>query len=139
MHLQICVRCLVCAGNNGVEVANTLPGLCPDAIAVTALNNADGPAYFSNRASSSSSASILNMLMAAPGVNINSTVPVVQGSYEIMSGTSMVSLQLCEQLGQVVLRVHYQGVPAVQQRCVPADGGHMLFVVDAMAQLRRLN
>jgi hypothetical protein len=79
------------AGNSGAEVSNTLPGLCPEAVAVTALNNADGPAYFSNRASSSSSAAILNKLMAAPGVNINSTVPVDQGSYETMTGTSMVS------------------------------------------------
>lgn len=71
-------------------MSNTLPGLCPEAIAVTALNNVDGPAYFSNRASSSSSAAILDTLIAAPGVNINSTVPVAQGSYEIMSGTSMV-------------------------------------------------
>jgi hypothetical protein len=87
----------VSAGNSGLEVANTLPGLCPDAIAVTALNNADGPAYFSNHASSSSTAGILSMLMAAPGVNINSTVPVAQGSYEAMTGTSMVSRQLLYQ------------------------------------------
>lgn len=80
---------VVAAGNSGIDMSNTLPGLCPEAIAVTALNNVDGPAYFSNRASSSSSAAILDTLIAAPGVNINSTVPVAQGSYEIMSGTSM--------------------------------------------------
>jgi hypothetical protein len=90
------LRCYECAGNSGVEVANTLPGLCPDAITVTALANADGPAYFSNRASSSSSASILDTLMAAPGVNIDSTVPVAQGYYETMTGTSMVSRQMLQ-------------------------------------------
>jgi len=68
------------AGNSGSDMAN-YPAYYPEAISVSATDVSDNLAGFSTYGST--------IEIAAPGVDIYSTVPVSQGSYAYKSGTSM--------------------------------------------------
>ncbi len=72
---------IVAAGNNGGDARNTAPANVPGVIAVAAVDEN------LNRASFSNSVEFIEMGIAAPGVNIISTVPGNQ--YKSFNGTSM--------------------------------------------------
>jgi serine protease len=76
------VTVVAAAGNEREKGSPTsYPAADPGVIAVAATDSADAVATFSNRGS--------YVDVAAPGVNIASTVPVANGSYAYYSGTSM--------------------------------------------------
>lgn len=74
------VVCIAAAGNSATSTPQ-YPSYYSNVIAVSATNNADQLASFSNYGS--------HIDVAAPGVDILSTVPTSMGSYDYMSGTSM--------------------------------------------------
>lgn len=79
---------VVAAGNDGTDLAGFSPAACPAAVAVTAINPAtDAPAGFSNWLNPNSPQSEMRRTVAAPGVNILSTLP--DGTYDSWQGTSM--------------------------------------------------
>ncbi|MFX1253244.1 MAG: S8 family serine peptidase [Promethearchaeota archaeon] len=71
---------VVSAGNDAAPVAS-YPALYPETIVVSATDSTDTPASFTSYGSA--------VDVAAPGVDIWSTIPVSMGSYGYMSGTSM--------------------------------------------------
>ncbi|MFX0174337.1 MAG: S8 family serine peptidase, partial [Candidatus Hodarchaeota archaeon] len=71
---------VVAAGNDDSPVSS-YPALYPETIVVSATDDSDTPASFTNYGSA--------VDVAAPGVDIWSTIPVSMGSYGFMSGTSM--------------------------------------------------
>lgn len=109
MHLGICnvvdagVTVVAAAGNDRANLYWFVPAAYDEVIAVTALADSDGRpcgsgpatgrgdddtfADFSNYARQSD----VTHTVAAPGVNIRSTVPIQWGSYDSYSGTSMAS------------------------------------------------
>ncbi|MEO7803710.1 MAG: S8 family serine peptidase [Actinomycetota bacterium] len=76
------------SGNDGLNGV-LYPAACPEALAVGSTNETDARSYFSNYGSS--------LFIAAPGENINSTLPICctqlnsPTGYGILSGTSMAS------------------------------------------------
>lgn len=94
-------------------------------MAVTALNEYDFPAAFSNAALPTAPSKVLSHMMAAPGVNILSTYPLAGGmmpgqySYTSISGTSQAApfvaggFTLCVLSGQCRLSKAECKVPAV--------------------------
>ncbi|KIZ01941.1 peptidase S8 and S53 subtilisin kexinsedolisin [Monoraphidium neglectum] len=81
---------VVAAGNDGDDLAGYSPASCPATIAVTAISpTANTPAGFSNWLNPGASAAEQRRVVAAPGVNILSTLP--DGSYDSWQGTSMAS------------------------------------------------
>jgi subtilisin family serine protease len=80
---------VVAAGNDGRDLRNYSPASCAAAVTVTAIDaSSDSPASFSNWApASGSDAALLRRTVAAPGVDVVSTLP--DGSYGPLSGTSM--------------------------------------------------
>lgn len=109
MHRGICnvvdagVTVVAAAGNDRANLYWFVPAAYDEVIAVTALADSDGRpcgsgpstgrgdddtfADFSNYARQSD----VTHTVAAPGVNIRSTVPIPWGSYDSFSGTSMAS------------------------------------------------
>jgi hypothetical protein len=77
------------AGNYGSGCSTiSNPGYVPEIIATAAFGQGDTIAYFSSRGPSSNYGStILKPEVAAPGVNVRSSVPT--NNYTLMSGTSM--------------------------------------------------
>ncbi len=71
---------VVSAGNSGAPVSS-YPALYPEVITVSATDASDIPASFTSYGDA--------INVAAPGVDIWSTVPVSMGSYDSKSGTSM--------------------------------------------------
>ena len=74
---------VVAAGNSGANVKNFCPGHMTNAISVAAVDKNLKPAYFSNYGDS--------VDLAAPGVNIKSSVPtsIYKSGYANFDGTSM--------------------------------------------------
>jgi thermitase len=72
---------IVVAAGNDASPVSSYPALYPETIVVSATDDRDTPASFTNYGSA--------VDVAAPGVNIWSTIPVSMGSYGYMSGTSM--------------------------------------------------
>ncbi|MDO8863339.1 S8 family serine peptidase [Haliea sp. E1-2-M8] len=91
------VTVVVAAGNSNADAAGFTPANAPDAITVSALADFDGlpgalsaPTCRSDRDDSLADFSNWGAVdIAAPGVCILSTIPVEQGSYGTISGTSM--------------------------------------------------
>lgn len=82
---------LLPAGNQeGMDVTYKLPGACPDAIAVTAMDSNDTPMDFSNYAFPNNPQWVYDTTMAAPGSQIWSTWPIAlgEGPYMALDGTS---------------------------------------------------
>ncbi len=71
---------VVSAGNSGAPVSS-YPALYPETITVSATDDSDTPASFTSYGSA--------VDVAAPGVDIWSTLPVSMGNYGYKSGTSM--------------------------------------------------
>lgn len=82
---------VVAAGNDGKYATNIAPANTPGVIAVSALDTLLNRASFSNRITG------LTMGLAAPGVNIYSTVP--GNHYKNFSGTSMATPYVAGLLG----------------------------------------
>lgn len=86
------ITTVVAAGNSQVDLDRTFPAAFPEALTVTAINDADGRpggdsnAGFSNFANASDPYHVAHTI-AAPGVSITSTYRY--GGYATMSGTSM--------------------------------------------------
>lgn len=79
---------VVAAGNLGADLRGFSPAACDSAITVTAISALDdSPAYFSDWVPDTESGTLKRRVIAAPGVNILSTVP--GGTLELKSGTSM--------------------------------------------------
>jgi subtilisin family serine protease len=78
----------VAAGNDGRDLRNYSPAACAAAVTVSAVDaGTDTPASFSNWAPTNADSALLRRLVAAPGVDVVSTLP--DGSYASYSGTSM--------------------------------------------------
>lgn len=77
------------AGNSGSRPGSTgLPGGCPSAFAVGATNVNDQSPWFSSAGPAMwKSIQIVKPEIAAPGMDVYSTIP--NGQYQLMSGTSM--------------------------------------------------
>lgn len=108
-HLAVCnvvsagVTVVVAAGNDGYDLAYTVPAAYNEAITVTALGDSDGsPCGMgpnTSRGADDTFPSFSNYprspdlahTVAGPGVDILSTYPQIWGSYKSMSGTSMAS------------------------------------------------
>jgi hypothetical protein len=67
------------AGNSSMDAANFYPAAIPGVITVSATDISNAPAYFSNYGSV--------VELAAPGVNVLSTIP--ENKYKYFDGTSM--------------------------------------------------
>ena len=82
-----CTTPLLSPGNENSDLRKTVPAACTAAIVVTALSApSNAPASFSNWLPKSGASTIdYNRTIAAPGVNILSTVP--SGALESWSGT----------------------------------------------------
>lgn len=72
---------VVAAGNNGSDARNHVPASCKGVITVSAVDNELQKASFSNMVNH------IDYKVAAPGVNIYSTIP--DNKYEALNGTSM--------------------------------------------------
>lgn len=109
LHLGICnvvkagITVVAAAGNDSSNMSRKVPASYDEVISVTALADSDGrpcgKGGYTSRGSDDTFASFSNYAsgpdvthtVAAPGVDIKSTYPVVWGSYTTMSGTSMAS------------------------------------------------
>ncbi|OLC52324.1 MAG: hypothetical protein AUH85_17415 [Chloroflexi bacterium 13_1_40CM_4_68_4] len=127
---------VVAAGNDGADLAGSVPAAYPEVLTVTAMTDTDGapgakgpasscpgprdrddtPASFSNYARRSAEAA---HAIAAPGECVRSTWP--KGRYATLSGTSMATPHVSAVVALCISSGHCPGAPAEIVRRVRAD------------------
>ena len=142
LHRAICrsvatgITYVVAAGNDGTDLARSIPAAYPEVLTVSAIADTDGApgakgpvascggprdrddtaASFSNYARRASDA---GHLIAAPGVCIRSTWP--HGRYSTISGTSMATPHVSAAVALCISSGRCRGAPADVARQVRAD------------------